>query len=171
MENRKLNQSFNLKYLRLHGKIIHTVISNFLSFLKITMNNLLSNNIVDYVKNYMLNEEKEIVDLACKLITAKTENPPGDEILAVRIVEDFFQSLQIPYKIFEKTKDRANIVGYIGGKGERPFAPALLVSFHLDVVPAGDDWERKPFEAWIENGRIYGRGSSAKKRQKASLMG
>ena len=67
------------------------------------MNNLLSNNIVDYVKNYMQNEEKEIVDLACKLITAKTENPPGDEILAVRIVEDFFQSLQIPYKIFEKT--------------------------------------------------------------------
>ena len=64
------------------------------------MNNLLSNNIVDYVKNYMQSEEKEIIDLACKLINAKTENPPGDEILAVRIVEDFFQSIQIPYKIF-----------------------------------------------------------------------
>ena len=119
MANSEFNQSFNLKYIGLHGKIIHTVISNFLSFLKITMNNLLSNNIVDYVKNYMQNEEKEIVNLACKLINAKTENPPGDEILAVRIVEDFFQSLQIPYKIFEKTKDRANIVGYIGGRGER----------------------------------------------------
>ena len=129
-----------------------------------------SNNIVDYVKNYMQSEEKEIVDLTCKLINARTENPPGDEILAVRIVEDFFQSLQIPYKIFEKTKNRANIVGYIGGRGERAFAPTLLVACHLDVVPAGDDWKRNPFEAWIENGRIYGRGSSDNKGQMASMM-
>ena len=125
---------------------------------------------MESVKNYMQNEEKEIVDLACKLINAKTENPPGDEILAVRIVEDFFQSLQIPYKIFEKTKDRANIVGYIGGMGERPFSTTLLVACHLDVVPAGDDWKKNPFEAWIENGRIYGRGASDNKGQMAAMM-
>src|SRR3989339_2126040 len=135
-----------------------------------SMNNSSSNNLVSHVKNYMQSEEKEIVDLTCKLINAKTENPPGNEILAVRIVEDFFQSLQIPYKIFEKTKDRANIVGYIGGRDERPFAPTLLVACHLDVVPAGDDWKRNPFEAWIENGRIYGRGSCDNKGQMASMM-
>ncbi|HHT9130689.1 MAG TPA: M20 family metallopeptidase [Candidatus Brocadiaceae bacterium] len=113
----------------------------------------------------MQNEEKEIIALACRLINAKTENPPGDEILAVRIVEEFFQSLQIPYAIFEKTKNRSNIVGYIG-KG----TPSLLVACHLDVVPAGDDWKRNPFEAWIENGRIYGRGSSDNKGQMASML-
>ena len=135
-----------------------------------SMNNSSSNNLVSHVKNYMQSKEKEIIDLTCKLINAKTENPPGDEILAVRIVEDYFQSLQIPYKIFQKTKDRANIVGYIGGRGERPFAPTLLVACHLDVVPAGDDWKRNPFEAWIENGRIYGRGSCDNKGQMASMM-
>src|SRR3989304_9879904 len=124
-----------------------------------SMNNSSSNNLVSHVKNYMQNEEKDIVDLTCKLITAKTENPPGDEILAVRIVEDFFQSLQIPYIIFEKTKNRANIVGYIGGRGERPFAPTLLVACHLDVVPAGDDWKRNPFEAWIKKRRGQGGGA------------
>ncbi|KXK28480.1 MAG: succinyl-diaminopimelate desuccinylase [Candidatus Brocadia sinica] len=129
------------------------------------MNNSSSNNLVNRVKNYMQNEEKEIVDLTCKLINARTENPPGDEILAVRIVEDFFQSLRIPYKIFEEVKNRANIVGYIG-KG----SPALLVACHLDVVPAGDDWKRNPFDAWIENGRIYGRGASDNKGQMASMM-
>ena len=134
------------------------------------MNTSQLNNSLESVKKYMRNEEKGIVDLACSLINAKTENPPGDEILAVRIVEDFFKSLQIPYKIFEKTKDRANIVGYIGGRGERPFAPTLLVACHLDVVPAGDDWKRNPFEAWIENGRIYGRGSCDNKGQMASMM-
>ena len=128
------------------------------------------NNPVDYVKKYMQDEEKEIIEIACKLINAKTENPPGNEILAVRIVEDFFKSLQIPYKIYEKTTDRANIVGYIGCRGERPFAPALLVACHLDVVPAGDGWEKNPFEAWVENGRIYGRGASYNKGQMASMM-
>ncbi len=113
----------------------------------------------------MQNEEKEIVDLACKLINRKTENPPGNEILAVQIVEDFFKSLQIPYTIHEKTKGRANIVGYIGTG-----SPSLLVACHLDVVPAGDDWKRNPFDAWIENGRIYGRGSSDNKGQMASMM-
>lgn len=134
------------------------------------MNNSSLNNIIDHVKKYMQDEEQEIVDLACKLITARTENPPGNEILAAKVVEDFFKSLQIPYTIHEKAKGRTNIVGYIGGRGEQPFVPALLVACHLDVVPAGDDWKRNPFEAWIENGRIYGRGSSDNKGQMASMM-
>ncbi len=129
------------------------------------MNSSSSNNRIDHVKKYLQNEEKEIVDLACKLINTKTENPPGNEILAAQVVEDFFKSLQIPYTIHEKIKGRTNIVGYIG-KG----SPSLLVACHLDVVPAGDDWKRNPFEAWIENGRIYGRGSSDNKGQMASMM-
>lgn len=129
-----------------------------------------SNNLREFVGKYMMGEEKEIVDLACKLINAKTENLPGNEILAARIVADFFQSLRIPYELFEKTKDRTNIVGYIGDRGKQTSAPALLVACHLDVVPAGDDWKRNPFEAWIEDGRIYGRGSSDNKGQMASMM-
>ncbi len=129
------------------------------------MNTLKSQNLTDTVKQYMQNKEREIVDLACKLISAQTENPPGNEILAVPVVKDFFRSLNIPYKTFEKVKDRTNILGYIG-QG----SPTLLVACHLDVVPAGDDWKRNPFEAWIENGRIYGRGSSDNKGQMAAMM-
>ncbi|TVL99343.1 MAG: hypothetical protein CV087_18500 [Candidatus Brocadia sp. WS118] len=131
-----------------------------------------SNNLREFIGKYLRGEEKEIVDLACKLINTKTENPPGNEILAARVVADFFQSLQIPYELFEKTKDRTNIIGYIGGRDKQPSAPALLVACHLDVVPAGDDWnwERNPFEAWREDGRIYGRGSSDNKGQMASMM-
>ena len=83
-------------------------------------------DLVDYVKNYMQDEEKEIVDLACKLINAKTENPPRRNF-AVRIVEDFFKSLQIPHKIFEKTKDRANIVDTEVGQRRSPLRYWLLV--------------------------------------------
>lgn len=125
-------------------------------------------NLTDYVKKYMQGKEKEIVDLACKLINKRTENPPGDEAFAVEVVKEFFQSLQIPYEVYEKTKNRTNIVGYIGRK--EILSPTLLVACHLDVVPAGDDWTRNPFDAWIENGRIYGRGSSDNKGQMASMM-
>jgi acetylornithine deacetylase/succinyl-diaminopimelate desuccinylase family protein len=129
-----------------------------------------SDNLVDHVKKYMQNEEKDIVDFSCKLINTKTENPPGNEVLATHIVENFFQSLQIPYTIFEKIKGRSNIIGYIGKRDQTYKAPTLLVACHLDVVPAGDDWKRNPFEAWVENGRIYGRGASDNKGQLASLM-
>jgi succinyl-diaminopimelate desuccinylase len=123
---------------------------------------------INYVKKYMQQKEKEITNLACTLINKKTENPPGDEILAVQVIEDFFRSLQIPCNTFEKVKNRTNIVGYMGSKENA--SPVLLVACHLDVVPAGDDWTKNPFEAWIENGRIYGRGASDNKGQMASMM-
>ena len=54
-----------------------------------------------------------------------------------------------------------NIDGYagdvrMGSLGQNP----LAVLAHLDIVPAGDGWKTNPFEAVVENGRIYGRGTS-----------
>ena len=42
--------------------------------------------------------------------------------------------------------------------GDQP--EVLGVLGHLDVVPVGDGWKRPPFGAEMEDGRIYGRGSS-----------
>ncbi|MBM3332035.1 M20 family metallo-hydrolase [candidate division WOR-3 bacterium] len=45
-------------------------------------------------------------------------------------------------------------------KGRKP-RPALWLMTHLDVVPPGprDLWQSDPFEARVESGRIYGRGT------------
>ncbi|MEK7776013.1 MAG: M20 family metallopeptidase [Planctomycetota bacterium] len=129
------------------------------------MNGNLTGSLAQSIKSYMQNEEQRIVDDTRTLINARTENPPGNEIVAARVVEAFFTSLGIPYTLFEKTKDRTNIVGRIGNG-----SPSLLVACHLDVVPAGDEWKRNPFDAWVENGRIFGRGASDNKGQMAAMM-
>lgn len=129
------------------------------------MNGNITESLAKSIKSYMQNEEQRIIDDTCTLINARTENPPGNEIAAARVVEAFFTSLGIPYTLFEKTKDRTNIVGRIGNG-----SPALLVACHLDVVPAGDGWKRNPFDAWVENGRIFGRGASDNKGQMAAMM-
>ena len=36
----------------------------------------------------------------------------------------------------------------------------IAVLGHLDVVPVGDGWTKPPFDALIENGRMYGRGTN-----------
>ena len=50
--------------------------------------------------------------------------------------------------------------GYAGdveiGEGDE----VMGILAHLDVVPAGDGWQHDPFGAALENGRMYGRGTS-----------
>ncbi|MFB6104112.1 MAG: ArgE/DapE family deacylase [Halobacteriaceae archaeon] len=51
---------------------------------------------------------------------------------------------------------RENVVGRIGdGDG-----PDVHFTGHFDVVPAGEDWTHDPYDPTIEDGRLYGRGSS-----------
>ncbi len=115
--------------------------------------------------NYLQSQEEEIIRLATELIGANTVNPPGNEYLAVSVVEKYFKAHGIRYEIFEKNKGRTNIAGYIGSGN-----PILLVACHLDVVPPGDGWDTDPFKVVIKNGRMYGRGANDNKGQMASML-
>ena len=55
-----------------------------------------------------------------------------------------------------------NFDGYIAHAdlGEGSDEDALAILAHLDVVPEGDGWKYPPNGAVIENGRMYGRGTS-----------
>ncbi|HHT9130953.1 MAG TPA: M20 family metallopeptidase [Candidatus Tripitaka californicus] len=122
----------------------------------------------------------ELVELTCQLIRARTENPPGKESLAARVVQTYLKSLDIPYTLHEKEPERTNIVARVGhpqtkvqefkGSKVQAAGPSLLVACHLDVVPAGDGWETDPFEPLVKNGRVYGRGATDNKGQMAACM-
>ncbi len=52
---------------------------------------------------------------------------------------------------------RPNLLVYYRGRSSER---TMWVMTHLDVVPPGDmsQWKGNPFKAWVEQGRIYGRG-------------
>jgi succinyl-diaminopimelate desuccinylase len=52
---------------------------------------------------------------------------------------------------------RPNILAFFEGKDS---SKTVWVMTHMDVVPPGDlsQWKGDPFKAWVEEGKIYGRG-------------
>jgi succinyl-diaminopimelate desuccinylase len=52
---------------------------------------------------------------------------------------------------------RPNILAFFEGKDS---SKTIWVMTHMDVVPPGDlaQWKGDPFKAWVEEGKIYGRG-------------
>jgi acetylornithine deacetylase len=62
---------------------------------------------------------------------------------------------------FSAEIDRAHALGVVGSLVGEGGGRTLILNGHVDVVPPGDPalWRHPPFEAVLEDGRIYGRGS------------
>ncbi len=54
-------------------------------------------------------------------------------------------------------------------EGTSPDAPILLLDTHLDTVPPAPGWTREPYEATLEEGRVYGLGSNDAKASVAAM--
>lgn len=65
--------------------------------------------------------------------------------------------------------DYGNVIGQI--KGDRP-GKAILFDGHIDTVPVQDasKWSYGPFDATIDDGKIYGRGASDMKGAVAAML-
>src|SRR3989338_6706252 len=104
----------------------------------------------------MINKNRLIATVK-KLIQINSENPPGDEQAIALWVRDYLKRLGLSVRLYEFAPKRTNVVGiFKGSEGER----GLLLSPHLDTVPAGGGWRLDPFKGIIKNGRIYGRGAT-----------
>ncbi len=103
--------------------------------------------------------KEEIIEKTCELIKIPSVNsesidkkkPFGEEIN--RALE---YTLDLGKKLGFRTKNIDGYCGYIEfGEGEE----LVGIIGHLDVVPIGEGWIHNPFEAQIEDGKIYGRGA------------
>jgi acetylornithine deacetylase/succinyl-diaminopimelate desuccinylase-like protein len=98
-----------------------------------------------------------VVELTRDLIRLDTTNPPGEEHIAVELIERLLRDANIECARYESEPGRPNLVARVKGRGE---APPLLLQGHVDVVTtANQDWRRPPFGGDIIDGYLWGRGA------------
>ena len=99
----------------------------------------------------------EAVELCRDLIRVDTSNPPGRETPAAELLAAYLREAgegRIEFELAGPDPERLNVIARLPGAGE---GPSLMLLGHTDVVPAPADsgWSVPPFEARIEDGRIY----------------
>ncbi len=102
-------------------------------------------------------DKNRLVALAKQVLRIDSENPPGNEYRLALFVKNELKSLGFKVKTYEFAKKRPNVVGILKGRVGKE---SVLLSPHLDTVPAGKGWKFNPYAAVIKNGKIYGRGAT-----------
>ena len=90
---------------------------------------------------------------------------PGQETAVAEYIKDFFDREGIPCYVKEIKDGRSNVVATLdsGNPGR-----TLMLNGHTDTVKA--DGMENAFNPWIEDGKLYGRGTSDMKGPLASAM-
>ena len=100
--------------------------------------------------------KKRLLLLTKKLIRINSANPPGDESRIASFVKTYLEKLGVKSRIYEFKKNRPNLVAVLG----RQSGSRLLITPHLDTVPAGKSWKVPPFSGEVRSGKIYGLGAT-----------
>jgi acetylornithine deacetylase/succinyl-diaminopimelate desuccinylase-like protein len=98
-----------------------------------------------------------VVELTRDLIQLDTTNPPGQEHVAIDLIERVLDEAGISSSRYENARGRPNLVARLKGRGE---APPFLLQGHVDVVTTvNQEWKHKPFAGEIVDGCLWGRGA------------
>ncbi|APF21128.1 YgeY family selenium metabolism-linked hydrolase [Clostridium butyricum] len=110
------------------------------------------------------NKKEELIKLCQDII--KIQSYSGNEGKLVKFLEKKMKECGFDDVIVDKY---GSIIGKI--KGKRP-GNKVLFDAHIDTVPAEDSekWSHDPFGAVIEDGRIYGRGTSDMKGSLSAMI-
>jgi acetylornithine deacetylase/succinyl-diaminopimelate desuccinylase family protein len=112
-------------------------------------------------------DDRETIALLQRLVRINTENPPGHEGPAARMLEAYLRPLGFETEYYEPAPERGSLVARLRGAGG---GRTLVMNGHLDIGPIGTGWTKDPLGAEIEGGRIYGRGVSDMKSGIAAMV-
>lgn len=108
------------------------------------------------------------IEFLQSLIKIDSTNPPGNERRVVEKFIDRSKSAGLPYKVTGLSENRSNFSVTLKGSDENK--GRLLLSGHTDTVKIGSQkWIHGPFDAEIDDGKMYGRGTTDMKSGLAAL--
>ena len=112
----------------------------------------------------LTNERKEqIVEVLQNLIQRRSYS--GEEKEVAEYVKKL--CLEVGYDTVHIDK-YGNVIGSVKGKYE---GPKVLMDGHIDTVPVDEEkWTKKPFAGNIEDGKIYGRGTTDMKGAVCAML-
>ena len=98
-----------------------------------------------------MKKDRRLIGLLQHLIRIDSQNPGSDERRIARYVFRFLRRRGYAPRLVEFFPKRSNIVLRI--RSEHP-SKRLLISPHLDTVPAGEGWRIGPFSGRLISNRI-----------------
>jgi acetylornithine deacetylase/succinyl-diaminopimelate desuccinylase-like protein len=100
---------------------------------------------------------RETVELLRQYLMLDTTNPPGNETVGARFLEEVLGRAGIVSEIAESAPGRGNLVARLRGDGSEG---GIVLHHHIDVVYAEPRyWSVDPFGGVIQDGFLYGRGA------------
>jgi len=106
-----------------------------------------------------LSLHKNALELTRELVRMDTMNPPGAEEEAVSHLGRLLENAGFRTTYSEYAPGRTSLVARLSGAPTGK--PAICFAGHIDTVPLGARaWTRDPFAADINNGKMYGRGTT-----------
>ena len=103
--------------------------------------------------------QHETLTVLKELVALDTQNPPGNEVLVARHLDQFLRGVPgIETRILDPGDGRANFIARL--RAVTPTKRAVLVMGHMDVVGAdAAKWTSPPFQPTERDGYLYGRGT------------
>jgi len=122
-------------------------------------------DLLDRVHEAIDERVDDLVGLTCDLVRFPTINPPGEgyrecaEYIGKRLEKRGFAIEYVRGEGAPGDSDRYPRWNVIARREGRKSGPCVHFNGHIDVVEVGQGWTVDPFEAVIDEGRIYGRGT------------
>jgi succinyl-diaminopimelate desuccinylase len=106
----------------------------------------------------------DVARLCSDLVRIKSENPPGNTAEVIEYIEILLDAMGIRGTVTNNGGGRCNIF-------TNDDSNSLLLCGHVDVVPAlADGWSHDPYSGTLQDGYIWGRGSTDMKGGCAAIL-
>jgi len=114
--------------------------------------------------------EDAMLQFTRDLVATPSPTPPGDERAVAERVQGELTSLGLGQAdVLAAKPERPNLLLKV--KGGKP-GPTLVLNGHMDTKPAGnlDEWKNDPLDPVIEDGKLYGLGSTDMKGAVSAMV-